>query len=100
MHTEIYDKLGRVHRADIDAQSPDGCMKGTRTQILKELRAWSRDPNAPRIYWLNGMAGTGKSAIARSFCRTLHDDDLLGGSFFCARGGSVEEGDAAGRQVD
>ncbi|KAJ7478800.1 hypothetical protein B0H11DRAFT_1725695 [Mycena galericulata] len=34
----------------------------------------------------NGMAGTGKSAIARSFCHMLRGDKQLGGSFFCLRG--------------
>ncbi|KAF8137957.1 hypothetical protein K438DRAFT_1738280, partial [Mycena galopus ATCC 62051] len=32
------------------------------------------------------MAGTGKSAVARSFCRMLRGDKQLGGSFFCLRG--------------
>jgi cytidylate kinase len=44
------------------------------------------DDTAPPIFWLDGMAGTGKSAIARSFCRSLHDAHRLGGSFFCLRG--------------
>ncbi|KAF8133483.1 WD40-repeat-containing domain protein [Mycena galopus ATCC 62051] len=32
------------------------------------------------------MAGTGKSAIARSFCHMLQETKQLGGSFFCLRG--------------
>jgi hypothetical protein len=61
-------------------------MEGTRVSLLKELRRWSVDPSAPPIFWLDGMAGTGKSAIARSFCRFLHQNQRLGGSFFCLRG--------------
>jgi adenylylsulfate kinase-like enzyme len=53
---------------------------------LRDLQRWSTDPAAHRIFWLDGMAGTGKSAIARSFCRFLHENSLLGGSFFCLRG--------------
>ncbi|KAJ7792036.1 hypothetical protein B0H14DRAFT_2395020, partial [Mycena olivaceomarginata] len=52
-------------------QSPQGCLEGTRVDLLADLRAWSRDPDVPRIFWLDGMAGTGKSAIARSFCHML-----------------------------
>ncbi|KAI0033900.1 WD40-repeat-containing domain protein, partial [Vararia minispora EC-137] len=70
-----------------------GCLIGTRVNILEDLRAWSHDQEAPSIFWLAGMAGTGKSAISRSFCRTLGHDGLLGGSFFCSRSGSVEEAD-------
>ena len=44
------------------------------------------DATTHRIFWLDGMAGTGKSAIARSLCRSLHQKRLLGGSFFCLRG--------------
>ncbi|KAJ7491540.1 hypothetical protein B0H11DRAFT_2228689 [Mycena galericulata] len=83
---DALEKLGCVDAADIDAQSPEGCLKGTRVDLLNDLRAWSCDPNSPRIFWLDGMAGTGKSAIARSFCRMLREDKRLGGSFFCLRG--------------
>ncbi|KAJ7060563.1 hypothetical protein C8F01DRAFT_988842, partial [Mycena amicta] len=62
------------------------CLEGTRVNLLKDLQAWSRDPNSPQIFWLDGMAGTGKSAVARSFCHMLAKDEQLGGSFFCLRG--------------
>ncbi|KAF7364754.1 hypothetical protein MVEN_00345300 [Mycena venus] len=80
------EKLGYVATADIDAQSPEGCLDRTRVDLLADLRAWSHDPNSLRIFWLDGMAGTGKSAVARSFCRMLREDKQLGGSFFCLRG--------------
>jgi WD40 repeat protein len=79
------DKLGYVAAAEINAQSPEGCLEGTRVELLKDLQAWSRDPDSPQILWLDGMAGTGKSAIARSFCHMLWEDKQLGGSFFCLR---------------
>ncbi|KAJ6564870.1 peptidase C14 [Mycena vulgaris] len=81
-----WEKLGYAAAADIDAQDPEGCLEGTRVDLLKKLRAWSQDPNSPRIFWLDGMAGTGKSAVARSFCHMLREDHQLGGSFFCLRG--------------
>ena len=66
-------------------------MEGTRTQLLNYLDVWSKDRAGPRIFWLDGMAGTGKSAIARTFCRTLRGSALLGGSFFCSRGTGSRE---------
>ncbi|KAJ7440850.1 hypothetical protein B0H11DRAFT_2252667 [Mycena galericulata] len=80
------EKLGYVTAAEFDSQSPEGCLKGTRVDLLSDLRAWSRDTNSPRIFWLDGMAGTGKSAVARWFCHMLREDNQLGGSFFCLRG--------------
>ncbi|EMD34647.1 hypothetical protein CERSUDRAFT_75593 [Gelatoporia subvermispora B] len=81
------DKLGALPGASIDAQDRESaCLEGTRTQILDDLAQWAHDPTSARIFWLNGMAGTGKSAIARTFCYRLREVDMLGGSFFCSRG--------------
>jgi hypothetical protein len=68
-------------------------MKDTRVRILKDLRDWSRDKEAPRIFWLDGMAGTGKSAIARELSRMLRNEHILGGTFFCSRRGVAEQAD-------
>jgi len=62
-------------------------MEGTRVQILREIEAWAKDLTGPQIFWLTGMAGTGKSAIAWTVCSRVSSDPmlLLGGSFFCSR---------------
>jgi hypothetical protein len=44
-----------------------------------------------RVYWLNGMAGTGKSTIARTVARRCHEEGRLGASFFFSRGGGELE---------
>jgi hypothetical protein len=44
-----------------------------------------------RIFWLDGMAGTGKSTIARTVARRCSDDGLLGATFFFSRGGGELE---------
>jgi WD40 repeat protein len=38
-----------------------------------------------KIYWLNGMAGTGKTTIAYSLCERLKSCGALGASYFCSR---------------
>ncbi|KAK7007527.1 hypothetical protein R3P38DRAFT_1656021 [Favolaschia claudopus] len=55
-------------------------------EYLSTLEEWSRkeDPSCPRLLWMHGPAGTGKSAIAQSFC-TDHKSHL-GASFFFKRG--------------
>ncbi|KAF7367054.1 hypothetical protein MSAN_00964600 [Mycena sanguinolenta] len=88
LSTDTLEKLGCIDAATINSQSSEGCLKGTRIELLADLLAWSRDPNSPKIFWLDGMAGTGKSAIARSFCHVLQEQNQLGGSFFCLRGDS------------
>ncbi|CUA77850.1 hypothetical protein RSOLAG22IIIB_12873 [Rhizoctonia solani] len=62
-----------------------GCTKDTRTKILDDSIAWSENPDLAKIYWMNGMAGTGKTTIAYSFCERLEAGKQLAASFFCTR---------------
>jgi len=43
---------------------------------------WCDDPNSKCIFWLNGMAGTGKSTISRTIARELAEKKRLAASFF------------------
>lgn len=65
------------------------CTPGTRTKILEDIETWANistsNPFRGSGYWISGMAGTGKSTIAMSICKTLKDQGLLAGSFFCSR---------------
>jgi hypothetical protein len=39
----------------------------------------------PPVYWLNGLAGTGKSTIAQTIAERVFATGQLGASFFCSR---------------
>ena len=43
------------------------------------------DSLSPPVFWLNGMAGTGKSTIAKTVAEYAHNHGILGGSFFFSR---------------
>jgi hypothetical protein len=60
-------------------------MEKTREAILAGLMSWATDITNTKIYWLNGMAGTGKTAIAYSFAQILDNIQMLGAPFFCSR---------------
>ena len=47
---------------------------------------WTDDPAGKCIFWLNGMAGTGKSTISRTVAQRFKDLGVLGASFFFKRG--------------
>lgn len=64
----------------------NGCLKGTREAVLKEIGCWAKDPEKFPVFWLNGLAGTGKSTIAQTVAERLFADGCLGASFFCSRG--------------
>ena len=46
---------------------------------------WAKHPQGQTVYWLNGLAGTGKSTIAQSFAEMVSKEGILGASFFCSR---------------
>ena len=62
------------------------CLPNTRTELLEQIASWVSNPAGKRIFWLCGKAGTGKSTISRTVAQKLHDDNLLGASFFFKRG--------------
>ena len=61
------------------------CTADTRVDLLQQLQSWATSHQKP-IFWLSGMAGTGKSTIARTFAGSLDAHNILGGSFFFSRG--------------
>jgi len=62
-----------------------GCLEGTREGVLRDIGDWFAGDQGQRIFWLNGLAGTGKSTIAQTFAETTFVDGKLGASFFCSR---------------
>ncbi|KAJ6064288.1 hypothetical protein N7499_012968 [Penicillium canescens] len=67
------------------------CLQGTRTELLQDITSWATDPNKKAVFWLQGMAGTGKSTVSRTVARWLDKEGLLGGSFFFKKGGTDRE---------
>jgi len=63
--------------------------------VLSKFIAWVKD-DPLSIFWLAGMAGTGKTSIAVSLCRMLRDGSeiFFGGGYFCSRSaGSIARTD-------
>ena len=59
------------------------CFKNTRTSVLKEIREWVASKDSKPIFWLNGMAGIGKTTIARTIVE--QKEDIWIASFFFSR---------------
>ncbi|RSM00386.1 hypothetical protein CEP52_009131 [Fusarium oligoseptatum] len=62
------------------------CLPNTRVELLETIARWAGDPNSDTIFWLNGMAGTGKSTISRTIAHSFSQEKMLGASFFFKRG--------------
>ncbi|KAG8724739.1 hypothetical protein FRC09_015006 [Ceratobasidium sp. 395] len=80
----LYTKLKPADLAGYDPARR--CIEGTRVDVIEELVVWTHRSNAhPRLAWVHGPAGFGKSSIATSLCLRLDGRDLLASSFFCKR---------------
>ncbi|KAJ5827863.1 hypothetical protein N7447_004626 [Penicillium robsamsonii] len=62
------------------------CLPGTRIDLLRDIEEWAKSPHGKCIFWLHGMAGTGKSTISQTVASRLQEQQLLGASFFFRRG--------------
>jgi pantothenate kinase-related protein Tda10 len=79
--------LDNIPSVQVEHNSANACLPGTRTHIIDEVINWAKctDVDNPCIFWLQGMAGQGKSSIATSVACHLEDENLLGTSFFFSR---------------
>lgn len=81
-------KLSLAAEASFDSyhrQHESQCIADTRVELLQQLQGWGAQHQRP-IFWLSGMAGTGKSTIARTLAKEFKSQNTLGGSFFFSRG--------------
>ncbi|KAH5983399.1 hypothetical protein HBI84_247440 [Parastagonospora nodorum] len=97
------DRLQReIQREDIIARlpyAPDApfnssasqheatCLPNTRVDLLNRIYKWADGEGEQYIFWLSGLAGTGKTTVARSVAGWCHIKQHLGASFFFSRGG-------------
>ncbi|RGP58943.1 vegetative incompatibility protein het-e-1 [Fusarium sporotrichioides] len=71
----------------LNNQHEPTCLSNTRSELLQDISEWAVSDDDKCIFWLNGIAGTGKSTIARTVARSFYDRGILGASFFFSRGG-------------
>lgn len=87
--TDPLDLLPAVYNASFDAASRQNdplCLEDTRVDILERIVSWSNCASNDRpIFWLSGMAGTGKSTIARTIALRFQEEERVLASFFFAR---------------
>ena len=69
------------------------CTDGTRVKILADITKWANDRSlaSPRVFWLTGQAGSGKTTIAYTIAKRFEEGGnadqhtVLGGNFLCSR---------------
>lgn len=82
-HAANLDEM--LYAPEANNSKKGGCLPHTRVSIIKEITDWIHEPNSDgvaRIFWLYGVAGSGKSAIARTIGEQFDGIDRLGCFFF------------------
>ncbi|KAI9760768.1 MAG: hypothetical protein M1840_002214 [Geoglossum simile] len=76
-----------------DRCNDSNCIQNTRVGLLQDIREWADRNDKRPIFWLRGLAGTGKSTVARTIAHYYHDRWRLAASFFFSRdiGGDVRD---------
>ncbi|KAI0857364.1 quinon protein alcohol dehydrogenase-like superfamily [Xylaria cubensis] len=85
----ILNFLPIAHGATFDSHNEEYnklCLPDTRVELLQTIYQWVDDQEREAVFWLNGMAGTGKSTISRTLSRAFSESRQLGASFFFKRG--------------
>lgn len=68
------------------------CLEGTQTQSRGEIHDWINSNSTQNIYWLHGVAGSGKSTIATTVADELQETRRLGAFLFFGRAaGKLED---------
>jgi len=89
--------MKRARGAGFNHRDRRGCLKGTRVTLLDEIDQWARDGSRLPIFWLNGLAGSGKSTIARTVAERCFANGTLGASFFfCSSDANLKNHDDPG----
>jgi hypothetical protein len=80
-----FKRLNPVRAAAYDSTRRESCFKGTRTQLLCEIQSWMKNGGGKHVYLLYGVAGIGKSTVAKTAAEYAANDKTLGASFFFSR---------------
>ncbi|KAI7968621.1 hypothetical protein EIK77_000021 [Talaromyces pinophilus] len=84
-----FAQLGGVVDAMLDSfadRDETECLAGTRTDLLQRIVEWALSPSQKLVFWLRGMAGTGKSTISRTVAKAPLLKPHLSASFFFKTG--------------
>jgi hypothetical protein len=79
---ELLDRLAPVKTAFHNRTEAPACLEGTRVQLLDDISTWMENSLEKQVYWLTGVAGTGKTTVAQSVARLAIELNMFEMTFF------------------
>lgn len=89
-HDDPLSRLPYAKEASFDSyanQHRPICLPNTRVDLLNQIGCWIDSRDERSVFWLRGLAGTGKSTIAQTIAQKFHGEKRLAASYFFTRGG-------------
>ena len=77
MDHRLLESMLHTSDAGYSSGNRQGCLRVTRVDVSEH---WVKDDKDHCVFWLNGLAGTGKSAIVQTFAEVSFADGNLGAS--------------------
>ncbi|KAF8239905.1 hypothetical protein L208DRAFT_1449630 [Tricholoma matsutake] len=79
--------LSSLRPVVIDEYDRSTCLPNTRLEVIKSITEWIADESNDRkqVFWLNGLAGSGKSTLSTTIAHMMRDLHRLGAFFFFDR---------------
>ncbi|KAL9024034.1 MAG: hypothetical protein Q9196_006812, partial [Gyalolechia fulgens] len=88
----LLDKLAYVGEAILTSYETSRrhrqCLPSTRVDVLQQIMNWTVDTSPRCIFWLKGLAGTGKSTIATTIASSVKAKSSHLATYFFKRGHS------------
>ena len=80
--------LSNLKPVEMTEYKRTGCLPNTRSAVISSVIDWITDESSVRqkVFWLHGLAGSGKSTISTTIALMLRDLHRLGAFFFFDRG--------------
>src|SRR6266849_6117053 len=85
MSNQQFRRLKPVAAAAYDCARRNSCFRDTRALLLSEIQEWANSGSGRPIYVLYGVAGIGKSTVAKTVAERAANEKTLGASFFFSR---------------
>ncbi|KAJ7512510.1 hypothetical protein B0H11DRAFT_1788652, partial [Mycena galericulata] len=81
----LLDNLPGANISQVRWDMGNTCLPDTRLELIDEIVGWANSPEGTSLFWLNGVAGSGKSTVSNSIAKLFDQLERLAGSFRFSR---------------
>ncbi|KAF7377338.1 Vegetative incompatibility protein HET-E-1 [Mycena sanguinolenta] len=80
---KLKNKVATLHEHTVQKKSL--CAENTRVELQAQIMQWLSDPSKEQIFWVTGIAGSGKSTLSATIVEKLREKTPVAAQFFISR---------------